>query len=53
MLDIGLAKSHVKYLALGMKPSDDNAFLLPVFTECSRLFCHTNVVRIVFVKTNK
>ena len=33
MLDIGLARSHVKYLTLGKSPSDDNASSLPVFSR--------------------
>ena len=52
MWAIGLARSHVKYLTLGMRPSDDNAFSLPVFEGCSRLFCNTNVVRIVSLCKN-
>ena len=47
MWDIGLARCHVKYCTLGMSPSDYNASLLPVFARWFRLFCHTNVVRIV------
>ena len=31
MFDIGLARSHVKYLTLGKSPSDDNASSLFVF----------------------
>ena len=52
MQDIGLAKSHVKYLALEMRPSDDNASLLPLFEGWSFLLCHTNVVRIVTLCKN-
>ena len=33
MLDIGLARSHVKYLTLGMNPSDDNASSLPYLRD--------------------
>ena len=33
MKDIGLARSHVNYLTLGMSPSDDNGSLLPVFED--------------------
>ena len=44
---MGLVKSHLKYLTLGTRPSDDNASLLRVFEAWSRLFCHTNVVQIV------
>ena len=47
MQDIALARSHVKYLTLGIRSGDDNASLLRVFEGWSRLFCHTNVVRIV------
>ena len=47
MLDIGLARSHIKYLTLGKSPSDDNASSLPVFEGWFRLFCYTNVVWIV------
>ena len=51
MLDIGLARSHVKYLTLGKSPSDDNASSPPAFEGWFRLFCYTNVVWIVtFVK---
>ena len=54
MLDIGLARSHAKYLALGKSPSDDNAFSLPVIERWFRLFCDTNVVWIkLFAKTTK
>ena len=52
MLDIGLARSHVKYLALGKSPSDDNAFSLPVFEEWLRLFCYTNDVWFVTLCKN-
>ena len=38
MLDIRLARSHVKYLALGKSPSDDNASSLPVFEGWFRLY---------------
>ena len=47
MLDIGLAKSHLKYLTLGKSSSDDNASSLLVFEGWFRLFCYTNVVCIV------
>ena len=47
MLDIGLARSHVKYLTLGKSPSDDNASSLSVFEKWFRLFCYINVVWIV------
>ena len=52
MLDIGLARSHVKYLTLGKSLSDDNASSLPVFEEWFRLFCYTNVVWIVTLSKN-
>ena len=38
MWNVGLARSHVKYLTLGMRPNDDNASLLPVFEEWSAYF---------------
>ena len=34
-------------LVLGRGTGDDDAPLSPAFEEWSRLFCHTNVVRIV------
>ena len=52
MLDIGLARSHVKYLTLGKSLSDDNASSLPVFEGWFRLFCSTNVVWIVTLCKN-
>ena len=51
MLDIGLAGSRGKCLALGMRPGN-NASLLSVFERYSRLFYHTNVVRIVTLRKN-
>ena len=47
MLDIGLARSHVKYFTPGKIPSDDNASSLPVFEGWFRLFCYPNIVWIV------
>ena len=35
-----------------MSPSDDNESLTPVFEGWPRLFCHTNVVRIVALCKN-
>ena len=52
MEDVGLARSHVKCHTLGMKPSNDDASLLTVFEGRSRLFCHTNVVRMVTLCKN-
>ena len=52
MLDIGLARSHIKYLTLGQSLSDDNASSLPVLEEWFRLFCSTNVVWIVTLCKN-
>ena len=52
MLDIGLARSHVKYLTLGQSPTDDNASSLPVFEGWFRLICSTNVVWIVTLCKN-
>ena len=52
MLDIGLARRHVKYLTFRKSPSDDNASSLSVFEEWFRLFCYTNVVWIVTLCTN-
>ena len=45
-------QGHVEYLILGMRPSDDNASLLPVFKGCFRLLCHSNVFRIVNLSKN-
>ena len=52
MLDIGLARSHVKHLTLGKNPSDHNASSLPVFEGWFRLFCYANVVWIVTLCKN-
>ena len=43
ILDIGQARSHVKYPTLGKSPSDNNASSLPLFEGWFRLFCYTNV----------
>ena len=47
MLDIGLARSHVKYFTLGKSSSDDNASSLALCKGWFRLFCYTEVVWIV------
>ena len=53
MLDVGLARSHVKYLTLGKIPRDDNASPLLVFKGWFRLFCYTNVAWIVTLCKNQ
>ena len=54
MLNSGLARSHVKYVTLGMSPNDDNASLLPYLRDGSAYFAILTLLgSSLFVKTKK